>query len=290
MPSNALNQINRLTKEIADLQLADSKETTKEAAALARINRAEDAIHRTKSRATAQSKQREIERVRNELARIQGKRAGFAKKIADKTKRRSTYESQHKREEDRDRKKETDEQKRLLRKRELHERAITREVTSRRHLALSPRGLGNGRVRHVASLDQAKDFFISHASEDKDSFVRHLAKSLEDGGASVWYDEYTLKVGDSLRQEIDRGLVNSTFGIVVLSPHFFAKQWPQRELDALFALDVQEGRRILPIWHQITKEEVLQHSPMLADKVALDTSLNTVDEIARQLLDLIGTS
>ena len=290
MPSNALTQINRLMKEIADLKLADSKDANKEAAAQSRISRAEVAIHRTKSSATVQSKQKEIDRVRSELARIQAKRAGFAKKVADKTKQLSSYESQRKREEERERKKVADEQKRLIGERERHERQMTAEIRSRRQVTLPPRGTDVDRIEDASPLEQAMDFFISHASEDKNSFVRQLAASLEEGGASVWYDEYTLRVGDSLRREIERGLVNSTFGIVVLSRHFFAKEWPQRELDGLFALDVHGGKRILPIWHEITKDEVLRHSPLLADKVALNTSLKTVDEIARQLLDLLGIS
>ena len=73
------------------------------------------------------------------------------------------------------------------------------------------------------------DFFISHASEDKEGFVRQLEEVLQSKGASVWYDEFTLKVGDSLRREIDRGLVNSRFGVVVLSEAFFKKEWPQKE-------------------------------------------------------------
>ena len=64
------------------------------------------------------------------------------------------------------------------------------------------------------------DFFICHASEDKDGFVRRLAELLEAKGASVWYDEFTLNVGDSLRREIDRGLAGSRFGVVVLSESF----------------------------------------------------------------------
>ena len=143
---------------------------------------------------------------------------------------------------------------------------------------------------HKSDPVQTRDFFISHASEDKDSFVRELATSLEKGGASVWYDEITLKVGDGLRRKIEQGLANSRFGIVVLSTHFFAKEWPQRELDGLFALDLHGYAKILPIWHQITKDQVTRHSPMLADKVALNTSLKTVDEIACELLELVEVS
>lgn len=112
------------------------------------------------------------------------------------------------------------------------------------------------------------DVFISHASEDKDSFVRPLAMELKRLGLKVWYDEWTLTIGDSLRQKIDEGLVASDFGVVVLSRNFFAKKWPPAELDGLFAREMQGRKVILPVWHNITREEVLQYSPLLAGKLA----------------------
>jgi hypothetical protein len=87
------------------------------------------------------------------------------------------------------------------------------------------------------------DVFISHACEDKESFVRPLAEALRARGLRVWYDEFTITVGDSLRRSIDRGLANSRYGIVVLSPNFFAKDWPQKELDGLAARDSTGGTR-----------------------------------------------
>ena len=110
---------------------------------------------------------------------------------------------------------------------------------------------------------------------------------MESKGASVWYDEFTLKVGDSLRREIDRGLVNSRFGVVVLSEAFFKKEWPQKELDGLVALEAQGLSRILPIWHKVSVDEVAHYSPTLADKVALNTSLKSADDIANELLGLV---
>jgi hypothetical protein len=93
------------------------------------------------------------------------------------------------------------------------------------------------------------DVFISHASEDKDAFVRPLAKRLRDEHIEVWYDEFSLRVGDSLRRSIDRGLAQSRFGIVVMSPHFFEKQWSQWELDGLVARQIAGADNvILPIW------------------------------------------
>lgn len=113
------------------------------------------------------------------------------------------------------------------------------------------------------------DVFISHASEDKDAFVRPLAERLREAHIEVWYDEFSLNVGDSLRRSIDRGLAQARFGIVVLSPHFFAKQWSQWELDGLVARqNGAERDLILPVWHDVTRGEVLAYSPPLADKVA----------------------
>jgi hypothetical protein len=101
------------------------------------------------------------------------------------------------------------------------------------------------------------DVFICHASEDKDDFVRPLAETLKTHHLDVWYDEFTLIVGDSLREAIDRGLANSRFGIVVLSPHFFLKRWPQRELNGLVAREIAEGRRVvLPVWHCIDRDAI----------------------------------
>jgi len=117
------------------------------------------------------------------------------------------------------------------------------------------------------------DAFICHASEDKDDFVRPLAELLTSHHLEIWYDEFSLSVGDGLRRTIDAGLAKSRFGIVVLSPHFFKKGWAQRELDGLVARQISEERRlILPIWHNLGAKEILGYSPPLADTVALQSS------------------
>lgn len=115
------------------------------------------------------------------------------------------------------------------------------------------------------------DVFISHASEDKDTFVRPLAAALTAMGLRVWFDEWTLTLGDSLRKKIDEGLVASDFGVVVLSRMFFEKNWTQAELDGLFAKEMEGSKVILPVWHAVTKAEVMRHSPMLAGKLAAPT-------------------
>lgn len=133
------------------------------------------------------------------------------------------------------------------------------------------------------------DVFISHATEDKDQIVRPLAHALAAEGLAVWYDEFELRVGSSLRQSIDRGLAGSRFGVVVLSEAFFRKSWTNYELDGLVTRDMAsgEGQIILPIWHRVSKEEVIQYSPSLADKLALRTADSTVAEIANEIAGVI---
>jgi hypothetical protein len=92
------------------------------------------------------------------------------------------------------------------------------------------------------------DVFISHASEDKDTFVRPLAQALDQLGVKVWYDEFTLRLGDSLSSSIDKGLARSRFGLVVISESFIGKKWTERELQGLVAGTIAGETTILPIW------------------------------------------
>jgi hypothetical protein len=127
------------------------------------------------------------------------------------------------------------------------------------------------------------DAFVCHASEDKESLVRPLAEALTDRGFDIWFDEFEMTVGDSLRRSIDRGLANSRFGIVVLSQAFFDKNWPQYELDGLTALEMQGRKVILPVWHEITNQDVLNYSPPLADKLAVSTAGKGLSEVVDAL-------
>jgi hypothetical protein len=131
------------------------------------------------------------------------------------------------------------------------------------------------------------DLFISHASEDKGNFVRPLAYALQAAGLDVWFDEFELKWGDSLRQKIDRGVVSSRFGLVVLSKHFFAKGWTNYELDGIVARYISGEQQILPIWHGVSKSEVMAYSPSLADKVARSTDECTIEQMVAEIAELL---
>jgi hypothetical protein len=136
-------------------------------------------------------------------------------------------------------------------------------------------------------IDTIWDVFVCHASEDKDAIARPLAETLRSKGLRVWYDEFTLTLGDSLSQSIDHGLAKSRFGVVILSPAFFKKQWPRKELDGLTAKEISSGKVILPIWHTVTREYVLQYSPILADKLAVSTDKG-LEEVVDEILRAVG--
>ncbi|MYF78774.1 MAG: DUF1883 domain-containing protein [Chloroflexi bacterium] len=134
------------------------------------------------------------------------------------------------------------------------------------------------------------DVFISHATEDKDDIVRPLTNALIAEGLRVWYDEFELRIGDSLHRNIDSGLSRSRFGVVIISHSFFAKNWTQYELDGLVTREMTGEQVILPIWHEISQSEVIEKSPSLADKVARNTSDFTIDEIACEIAEVTRTS
>ena len=132
----------------------------------------------------------------------------------------------------------------------------------------------------------AWDVFISHASEDKGPFVNDLANELQSIGLSVWYDDFTLTIGDSLRRSIDKGLARSRFGVVVLSPAFFEKEWPKRELDGLVALETGDRKVILPVWHTVDIAYVRRYSPTLADRLGI-SSERGVKDVAAAILQAV---
>lgn len=131
------------------------------------------------------------------------------------------------------------------------------------------------------------DFFISHATEDKKELVRPLAQALKNAGCKVWYDEFEMRVGDSLRKKIDHGLANSRYGIVVISKNFINKNWTAYELNGMIAREIDGVKVVLPLWHNITKAEVMAYSPTLADKMALDTTKYDIPEIVGKLKEVL---
>ena len=217
---------------------------------------------------------RDLTQKNEQISKLEKNKSTKVKSLADKRKKKLELESSLYKEEQKQRDKAKKEQKEMLNL----QQQITREVERKKMELLQSFSVLKSQI------NETYDVFISHASEDKEDFVRDFVECLQQNGVKVWYDELTLRVGDSLRCSIDNGLKNSRYGIVILSEAFFNKAWPQRELNGLFAM---EEKRILPIWHKISKNEVMKFSPIIADMFALNTSNLTIEEIAKEISDRI---
>jgi hypothetical protein len=131
------------------------------------------------------------------------------------------------------------------------------------------------------------DVFICHASEDKVPVARPLAQELKKRGVDVWIDEAEILIGDSLRRKIDEGLRASNYGVVILSPSFFMKEWPQQELDGLVQREIADGKVvILPVIYKLSIKQLTKHSPLLAARLGAKWSgdpKKVADEIMARL-------
>lgn len=185
---------------------------------------------------------------------------------------------------------------RIWRRRQREENTTTEKLVGSEHASRSASGEAAYVLRSATEMlvadrappqraqEPAWDVFLSHATEDKDVFARALADELRKAGKRVWFDEFTLRVGDSLRQSIEHGIGNSSYGVVLVSKSFLDKAWSKQELDGMTALEIRGRKVVLPVWHQVDHEYVSRYSPMLADRVAADTSKG-LENVVEQLLE-----
>jgi len=281
-------QINvaRLRSELASLEKQASDETKKELEKTKQIYQLQQNITNSTSLSTLRSMQQQIVRLSEDVVRIQSKKADISKGIAYKTSQLYKYQQDLRKEEESERQKIEQVERRRALEQLNYQRALNRELAEQTNITpvLAPQSPFSD---VAARKSVAYDVFISHAWEDKKEFAEPLAQALQLLEFNVWYDDFQLKVGDSLRRSIDRGLAKSRYGVVVLSSAFFTKNWPQYELDGLVAREMSGAKVILPIWHKVSKDEVLFYSPSLADKVALNSSLFSTEEIAERLAEVL---
>jgi len=139
----------------------------------------------------------------------------------------------------------------------------------------------------VSPDEKPADVFVCHAAEDKAGVAGPLARALRRHELEVWYDEFTLAIGDSIPGRIDEGLRLCRIGVVILSPAFFARSgWRRLEFDALVARHADGNLPVLPVWHEVGQDEVAAYSPILASKLARKTSELTIDEIAAEIAEV----
>lgn len=275
-----INQISSVDKEIIRLekqiQTYDSRIGTKQKEA----QRILDKIRRGKDFKRLIRYQKDLTRKNDEVNRIEKQKTPKVDQLSKKQKKKLDLTEKLRKVEKRETEKTKKEQQELL----SMQRKISNEMERQKRIVIE------GKVEKSDEIIASQNFdvFISHASEDKKDVAKPLAELLIENKVKVWLDEFELTIGDSLRRKIDYGLSNSRYGIVILSESFFKKEWPQKELDGLVAKESDGEKVILPIWHKVTKNEVLQFSPILADKKALNTASFTLEEIADQISQLFN--
>jgi hypothetical protein len=275
--SSVQSRVQRLQSDLADLQRKVSEAVRKESDCSGKL--AQLLGRKPTSPSALQSHLRDIARLQADAAKHAKEQADLGKKVADKTRDLHPSQDELRKEEERDRKTVAEAERRRHQELDSYSRQLANNLRASQ--------LVTARLKPSPEPPaEQHDIFISHASEDKDDLVRPLAERLRDLGLNVWYDEFQLRVGDSLRRSIDRGLSGSRYGAVVLSSAFFEKNWPQYELDGLVAKENAGSKVVLPIWHKVTKDEVMSYSPTLADKLALNTAIHSLAHIATEIASI----
>lgn len=270
--------VNSLDKDISLLEKKKAEIDKRCAEFQTKINSAQRSIIPRTSASMAANKMRKITNWQSDYARKMSESADIGKKIADKrTKRNDAYIKLQKEQQ-------LKQSKALKQMKQSYEKRINEFNDHMTQDIITNRDNING------ENEEDYDVFVSHAWENKEDFADEFVQSLCDYGIKVWYDTTQMKWGDSMRAKIDSGLKKSKFGVVVLSPDYIkeGKYWTKTELDGLFQMESINGKTLLPIWHNLTKKEVMAYSPTIASKLAMTSVNMTPQEIAGELKKLLA--
>ena len=272
--------VNSLDQEIANLEKKRAEKDKDYATLQNRINSVQKSITRHSSQTTINAKMRNIATYESQQAKRSAESAELGKKIADKKKKRNEAYLKLQKEQRNEQAKQDRANQRLQASYE------SRIVELQNRLALSV----TASQQNSIESSEENDVFVSHAWEDKEEFVDEFVLELRKQGLKVWYDTDKLQWGDSMREKIDQGLSKSRYGVVVLSPNYIAehKYWTKAELNGLFQVGNINGKTILPIWHNLTKKQVTEYSPIIADRKAMTTASMTPAEMAAELKNLFA--
>lgn len=271
--------VNKLDVEIENLEKKKFEFDRKVSNTQSKISSIERSITKRTSSTMLNSKIRQIDSLKRNIVRYSKNSADLNKKIVDKRKRRNEQylKLQH-------------EENVIRKKQEKEFRDMKNDYEKRIAESTKIPDILNKQVEINEDQNIEKyDVFVSHAWEDKESFVDEFVNCLRKLDLKVWYDKSEISWGDSMRKRIDEGLRKSTFGVAVLTPNYIAdeKYWTKSELDGLFQLESINGKTLLPIWHNLTKKEVMDYSPIIASKLAMNTAMMTPKEIAEELKKLV---
>lgn len=136
-------------------------------------------------------------------------------------------------------------------------------------------------------MPDLRDVFLCHAWDDRKGVAKELHDLLEALGVSVWFSEKDVLLGSSLLREIDKGLVKSRVGIVLVTPALLRRLQGEgiadKELSALLARDL-----LVPIVHDTTYDALREVSPLLGSRSGLSTAEGPMADVAAKLAELVA--
>ena len=274
--------VNSLDKDIAGLEKKKAEVDKKCAELSKKISSTEKSITSRTSASTTASKLKQISGWESDRAKKSAESADIGKKIADKRQKRNDAYLKLQKAQQGEQKKQERQMKRM-------QTSYEDRISQLQSLAIPNIVHSTGSYPEAAPEDVQYDVFVSHAWEDKESFADEFVEELRKLNLRVWYDTSQIKWGDSMRAKIDDGLKKSKFGVVILSPDYIkdGKYWTKAELDGLFQLESINGKVLLPVWHNLTKKDVMDYSPIVAGKLAMNTASMTPSEIAKEFAKLL---
>lgn len=222
----------------------------KEADKTKKIGTTQKSITKNISASMLKTKTRQIEGYQKDLAKVLTDKADINKKIADKRKKLSDATLKLQKEESAQAKSLAKQQEKVYATYEKQISDLTKQVTEQSAIATSSDNIFN------SDGTEEFDVFLSHAAEDKESFCDEFSNTLQEKyGLKVWYDSISIKWGDSIRAEIDKGLKKSKFGVVILSKNYIKKYWTNYELEALFQIESNGGKVIYQFGMTLLKKK-----------------------------------
>ncbi len=139
----------------------------------------------------------------------------------------------------------------------------------------------------AVSQPELRDVFLCHAWDDRQGSAKELHDLLEANGVRVWFSEKDLGLGVPMMRAIDKGLVNSRIGIVLVTPAVLkrlpAEGVADKELSALLRRE-----RLIPIAHGTTYEDLEKVSLLLASRAGLSTAEETMASVAAKIAELVA--
>lgn len=139
----------------------------------------------------------------------------------------------------------------------------------------------------AVSQPDLRDVFLCHAWDDRQGPAKELHDLLEARGVRVWFSEKDLGLGLPMMRAIDKGLVNSRIGIVLVTPAMLkrlpAEGVADKELSALLRRE-----RLIPVAHGTTYEDLEKVSLLLASRAGLSTSEETMTDVATKIAELVA--